>query len=86
MLSSNSVKFGSFLKQVAKSQHDKTIFILPMGLGEALFAIKIYNFLPFCKEKLDKERVLGLAGISFYDTLRDIKKYSFKIRPLSGDQ
>lgn len=55
------IAFGKVLRVLAREAHGRSISILAVPLVAALFAANIINAVPFLP-KIDKERILGLAG------------------------
>ncbi|QWD11271.1 NAD(P)-dependent oxidoreductase [Polynucleobacter paneuropaeus] len=57
----HSIQFGQFLKSVARIEHGRKLFIIPISLKIALIGAFFTKFIPGLPT-IDRERVLGLAG------------------------
>lgn len=57
----HSIQFGQFLKNVARIEHGRKLFIIPIPLKIALIGAFLTKFIPGLPT-IDRERVLGLAG------------------------
>ena len=62
--------FSQFLRQVARQCHGRKIFILPVPIWLALLGTRLTGLLPFIPT-VDRERVLGVAGIQTMETAAD---------------
>jgi NADH dehydrogenase len=74
--------FGDVLVTLARIAHGRKIFILPVPIELALLGAKILSFIPFLP-KVDKERILGLAGTQTMDCEQHLKEMDLDVVPLS---
>ncbi len=81
LASSDGVAFGAFLKTLAAELHGKSLSIFPIPLKLALLACEIAARLPLAP-KIDKERILGLAGTRHVDTADHLKTLGLFLMPL----
>lgn len=66
--------FGAFLKLAARALNGRTLTLVPLPTGPVMLAVNVVSAVPFLPS-IDRERVLGLAGLNTYpcaDDLRDL--------------
>jgi len=76
------VRFGDFLKILAREGFCSALRILPMPLPLALFAAEASAIIPFAPH-IDKERILGLAGTQAMDCKQHLRSIGLSVVPLS---
>lgn len=72
--------FARFLDGLALCLRGRRVRVLPLPLGLALLALEILNAVPF-GPKVDRERVLGLAGVRFVETRSDLERLGLTVEP-----
>jgi hypothetical protein len=65
------VPFSKFLEQVARHLHGRKLLVLPVPISLALMGCKLTGLLPFLPT-VDRERILGIAGIRIMATTEDL--------------
>ena len=76
------VTFGDFLKILAREGFSSTLRILPIPLPLALFAAEASATIPF-GPRIDKERILGLAGTQAMDCKQHLLSLGLSVMQLS---
>jgi len=82
LASNRPVTFGAFLKLLARVRHGRRLLLIPIPRQIALWAADISARLPFIPV-VDRERVLGLAGIRVRDTSDDLKDLGLNLRQVA---
>lgn len=75
------VSFGHFLRALARVRHGHRLFLLPVPSWLALVVIDITSRIPGLP-RIDRERVLGLAGIRTVDSGDSLAVLGLTLRPL----
>ena len=73
--------FGRFLRHLARLGHGRRVLILPVPSRLALWLVGILNRVPVVP-KIDRERILGLAGLPVIETADDLTSLGVQLRPL----
>ncbi len=73
--------FGRYLGHLARLGHNRRILILPVPSRIALLLVDILYRLPGLP-KIDRERILGLAGLPVIETAGDLVALDIELRPL----
>jgi len=81
LASNQAISFGQFLKALRRAKLDKALLILPVPISLALTVISIVRLIPYLPN-VDKERVLGLAGLPTLDTESDLEDLDLKLAPV----
>jgi nucleoside-diphosphate-sugar epimerase len=74
-------KFGNFLKILAQEGFSYSLRILPIPLRLALFAAEASRAIPY-GPRIDKERILGLAGTQSMDCRQHLRSLGLTVMPL----
>lgn len=82
LASERPLAFGAFLKLLARHCHRRSLTIVPVPRGFALFLADLSGKLPGVPA-IDRERILGLAGIRFRSTAADLRELQLEIRPVA---
>ncbi len=77
----DAVTFGDFLRQVSVQMCGRKLHLIPLPISLTLFAVSIFNKLPGLPV-IDKERILGIAGLRHMPCAEDIAELGLNIRPL----
>lgn len=73
--------FGKFLEATARHRHGRALRLISIPLGLALSAADVLNRIPGLP-KIDRERILGLAGLPFLETADSLSRLGMVLRPL----
>jgi NADH dehydrogenase len=73
--------FGAFLKLLARHSHGRSLRVLPIPRGLALMLADLSAKVPV-GPTIDRERILGLAGIRVLDTGRDLRDMGLELVPV----
>lgn len=76
------ISFGDALKTLAARFHGRRLIVVPIPLRLALFGCSAVNALPF-GPRVDRERILGLAGTRPMPTQADLDRIGLRVVPLS---
>ncbi len=76
------VTFGGFLKLVAAKVYGRPLAVVPLPLSLVLVALDVLSRIPFLP-KVDKERVYGLAGITYVPSADALAELGLSLRPLA---
>lgn len=74
--------FGAFLKLLACECHAHSLPIVPVPLSPILSLCRLTEYLPFVPT-VDRERVLGLAGVRVMETAEDLANLGLIVRPVT---
>jgi hypothetical protein len=77
------ITFASFLRQLANRQHGRKLAIVPIPRQLALWLADLSSRLPGVPS-IDRERVLGLAGIRPRPTSADLRDLRLEVVPLEA--
>jgi nucleoside-diphosphate-sugar epimerase len=77
------ITFGSFLRIVAAEQYGKRLRILPIPLGLALAGSMLTRVLPGLP-RIDRERILGFAGLRSLECDGHVQRLGIDISPVSA--
>src|SRR5262249_11546526 len=73
-----TLTFGNWLRLLRRAHTGKRILFLPIPLSAALLVCDFSHFVPFFP-KVDRERVLGLAGTEPMDSANDLEALHVEI-------
>lgn len=76
------LSFGRFLKLVAHNLYDRRLSVIPIPAWLALAGAGITGILPFVPS-VDRERILGAAGIPTIETAADLAELGLSLRPVA---
>lgn len=76
-----AMSFGEFLKLLARQVHQKSLLVIPFPRWLALLLADLSTYLPGLT--IDRERILGLAGIRVRPTADDLRELGLEIRPVA---
>jgi hypothetical protein len=75
------LRFGDFLKTLAREAFATSLRILPIPLRFALFAAEMSARIPYAPT-IDKERILGLAGTQILDCRDQLRAIGLSVLPV----
>lgn len=78
----DTVSFGTFLRLLAKAFYGRKITLFPVPFRLALALASITRAIPFLPS-IDRERLLGIAGIPTLKTADDLSELNLVLRPLT---
>ena len=81
LASPNPIRFGDFLTILAQEAFSSSLRILPIPSWLALFAAEASAAVPFVP-RIDKERILGLAGTQPMDCRQHLQSLGLIVMPL----
>jgi nucleoside-diphosphate-sugar epimerase len=73
------ITFAEFLSRLAREGLAASLRILPVPLSLALAVARLSTRIPF-GPRIDKERILGLAGTPFFDCKADLENIGLHVR------
>lgn len=82
LASDTSITFGAFLKLLARHVHQKSLMVVPFPRALALLLADLSAHLP--GPTVDRERILGLAGIRVRPTAEDLRDLNLDIEPVEA--
>lgn len=74
--------FGKFLKSLARHRFGRNLRLIPIPLTLALLMTGVVNVIPFLP-RIDKERILGLAGLPTLESEPGLQELGLKLIPLA---
>lgn len=78
------IPFGEFLKLIAHHKYGRRLRLISLPLPFVLMAIDVARWIP-ALPRIDKERVLGLAGVPVLHTVDDLREIGIILRdPADG--
>lgn len=80
LASDHAMSFGTFLKLLARHVHQKSLLVVPFPRWLALLLADLSAHLP--GPTIDRERILGLAGIRVRPTAEDLRDLNLTVRPV----
>jgi nucleoside-diphosphate-sugar epimerase len=84
LAAADPMAFSQFLKQVARHRHGQKLSVLPVPIWLALLGAGLTGLLPFIPT-VDRERVLGVAGIQTMETAADLAELGISADDLVGN-
>lgn len=83
LASNKPMTFGAFLRVLARVRHGRRLLLLPIPSRLALVAADLSAKVPFLPT-VDRERVLGLAGIRVQDSTADLAELHLSLAPVEA--
>ena len=77
----HGIPFGDVLRAFARDLHGRRLHVLPVPLAAVLLACRVLDAVPFAP-KIDRERVLGLAGTRPMDCAAHLQSLGLDVAPL----
>lgn len=77
------VPFGRFLALLARHLHGRPLLVVPLPLTPILLLLRLVNAIPFLPN-IERERVLGLAGITVVPSRDSLTRLGLTLRPLAA--
>lgn len=77
----NPISFGNYLALVARHRHARRLWLVNIPLGLALAGVTMAAKLPGLP-KIDRERILGLAGLPVIDTADSLAELGLNLLPI----
>jgi len=81
LAASRPIPFGAVLAAIARHRHGKRLIVIDIPLGAALAAVTLAAKIPGLP-RIDRERVLGLAGLPVIDTADSLAELGLTLRSL----